>query len=102
LHRLQPDPDALQRFAQPDFNLLELLRDQRQPSKQVVEVLVHLGHAARDRRHLSVHAVHRRGRAVDEHVRLPLERGQRGCRVGERLVHDSDLPPHLTDFRFDL
>jgi len=102
LNRLQPDPDALQRFTQPDFNLFELLRDQRQPPKQVVEVLVHLGHAACDRRHLSVHAVHRRGRAVDEHVRLLLERGQRGSRVGERLVHDSDLPPHLADFRFDL
>lgn len=102
LHTLEAAANALQRLAQPGLDLVKLLRDQRETSQQIVQVVVDLRHPVRDHAHLALHVVHRVDRAVHVLLRLLLQPIQGHLTRRDLLVHDSNLTPHLAHFRLDL
>lgn len=53
LHRLEAALDIVQSATQTRFDLIELLRHQRQTTEQVVEIAVHFSHASRNLSHLN-------------------------------------------------
>lgn len=93
--------DVVQSLTESELDLVELLSDEGQAAKQVVQVGVDLLHAIGDQADLSFHRVHCADGAVDIELGLFLEAVEGLPTRRNFLVHNSDLAPDLTHFRLD-
>lgn len=73
LNALETAANALECLSQARLDLIELLRDQREASQQIVQIVIDLRHPVGDHAHLALHIVHRCNGAVHVLFRLLLQ-----------------------------